>query len=91
MQNIFVMHGHDGHDNVSKGAQNLICGHLDIWVLVSLDQLIKITLWAVLHDYKNTIAVAKVFVKLYDGWPLEYFQKSNFTVSRFFVLGVHIV
>jgi len=30
MQNIFVMHGHDGHDNVSKGAQNLICGHLDI-------------------------------------------------------------
>jgi len=91
MQDVLVVHCHHSHDQVGQCAQNLVCGEARAGLNTSLNQLIKVTVRAVLHNDKDGIAVAKVFMELDNGRALQHLEEGDLAVRCLSILSVHIV
>ena len=91
MQNVFIVHRHDCHHDMGKGAENLIGRKTGTRLNAPLDKLIQIAFRAVLHDNENRVSVPEILMELDDSGALEDFQESYLAMGGLLVLSVHII
>ena len=83
VENVFIVHRHDCHNDMSKCPQDLACSELFALGNFLPNNSVKSAKLTVIHHYVDTWSVSEGLVILDDGWTFDRIKESGFILSRF--------